>query len=155
MSSKDPDYKKNLDPFQEVMKSMNDFFHSRPAKGFLQTIDEFFKAPNPLFSSFPLHVEENENEHIITAELPGINKEQIQIDIIDNYITIRVKNIEVVTTEDTTQHIFRKKSSLQKMTRTVTLPHLIDESTVKARYQNGLLTIKVPNQKGKRLKIED
>ncbi|GAA0347983.1 Hsp20/alpha crystallin family protein [Bacillus carboniphilus] len=156
MASKYSNDKNKKDPFQEVMNTMNDFFQHRPVKGFLQSIDEFFKAPGPFsLSSFPVHVEETDEEHIITAELPGVKKEQIHIDMYDRYLTISVNNAEIVTEENTNQHILRKRTSMQKTSRTVALPHMIDEKRVKAKYQDGLLTISVPAQKGKRLRIED
>ena len=156
MAQKYPDKnKKGNDPFQEMMVSMNDFFQNRPIKGFLQSIDEFFKTPAPFgFSSFPVHVEETDSEHIITAELPGIKKDQLEIEMFDHYVTISIKNSEVETKEDSKQHYYRRKASYQKSSRTVSLPHSIQTEKVKARYENGLLTIVIPAQKGKRIDIE-
>ncbi|MET3696071.1 heat shock protein Hsp20 [Bacillus oleivorans] len=156
MPQKYPDKnKKGNDPFQDMMISMNDFFNNRPMKGFLQSIDEFFKAPAPFgFSSFPVHVEETETEHIITAELPGIKREQLEIEMFDHYVSISIKNSEVETKEDSKQQYYRRKSSYHRSSRTVSLPHPIDPDRVKARYENGLLTVVVPAQKGKRIKIE-
>lgn len=88
------------EPFGDLMRSMNQLFHEKPGRGFLQTMDDFFKNPFPASSSFHVDVAETEKEHIISAELPGINKEQIQIDILDNYITISVKSSEMITEED-------------------------------------------------------
>ncbi|WP_110064185.1 Hsp20 family protein [Cytobacillus oceanisediminis] len=143
------------EPFGDLMKSMNQLFHEKPVKGFLQTMDDFFKNPFPYASSFHVDVAETEKEHIITAELPGINKEQIQIDILDNYITISVKSAEMVTEEDENRKIFRRQQSLQRSSRTIPLPQPVNEKKVKAVYQNGLLQITVPKQQGKTILIDE
>ncbi|PLR77180.1 heat-shock protein Hsp20 [Bacillus sp. V3-13] len=138
--------------FAELVKSMNDFFHEKPVRGFLQTVDQFFKYPFP-HGSFPVEVHETDKEHVITAELPGVKKEQIHIDILGNQITIEVKNSEVFTEEDEKKHYYRKKQTFQRSSRTITLSHPINEKKVKASYQNGLLEIHIPKLRGKSVQI--
>src|SRR5690606_28995363 len=111
------------------------------------------KNPFPFASSFHVDVIETEKEHIITAELPGINKEQIHLDVLDNYVTISVKSSEQLTEEDENRQIIRRQQSMQKSIRTIPLPQPINEKKVKASYQNGLLKIRVPKQEGKRILI--
>lgn len=143
------------EPIGDLMKSMNQFFQEKPVKGFLQSMDEFFKNPFPSStSSFHVNVSETNDEHIISAELPGINKEQIQIDVLDNYVTITVLSTESMTEENEHQKTIKKQTSIKKSIRTVPLPQLINESKVKASYQNGLLQIRVPKQKGKQIMID-
>src|SRR5690606_35945207 len=122
----DPKKKERNEPFGDLIKSMNQFFHEKPGRGFLQTMDEFFKNPFPTSSSFHVNVAETDKEHIISAELPGINKEQIQIDILDNYITISVKSAEMITEEDEKKKIFRRQQSIQRSSRTIALPQPVN-----------------------------
>jgi len=133
-------------------KSMNQFFQEKPVKNFLQSMDEFFSNPFPNVS-FPVSVKETENEHVITAELPGVNKEQIHIDIIDNRITISVTHLELVQEENNKQQIIHKSQTYKQSARTIALPYPVDENKVRAVYQNGLLTITVKKQKGKKISI--
>lgn len=143
------------EPFGDLMKSMNQFFHDKPVRGFLQTMDEFFK--NPFTSSgmsFQVSVSETDDEHIISAELPGVKKEQIQLDVIDNYVTITVLSLESITEENDHHEIIKKQTSMKKSIRSIPLPQPIDENKVKASYQNGLLKIRVPKQKGKKIMID-
>lgn len=140
------------EPFQLIKKSMNQFFQERPVKNFLQSMDEFFSNPFPNMS-FPVSVNETEEEHIIKAELPGINKEQIHIDVFDNRLIISVTHMELVQEENTQHQIIHKSQTYKKSSRTVALPFVIDEQKVKASYQNGLLTICVKKQKGKKINI--
>lgn len=147
---KEPDHYQ--DPFGDFRNLMNDFFHKRPVKGFLQSMDEFFQMP---FSSFPVQVKELDEKIIITAELPGVKKEQIHIDVLERSITISVKNVEMVIEEDEKKNYFKKSQSTQQLSRNIYLGHIIDEASVKASYQNGLLKIRVPKPKGKQIFISD
>ncbi|MBP2241330.1 HSP20 family molecular chaperone IbpA [Cytobacillus eiseniae] len=143
------------EPFGDVMKSMNHFFQEKPVRGFLQSMDEFFKNPFPSTSTFQVNVNETSDEHVISAELPGINREQIQIDILDNYVTITVLSTESITEEDEKQKTIKKQQSMRKSIRSIPLPQPIDENKVKASYKNGLLQIRIPKQKGKQITIEN
>jgi HSP20 family protein len=160
MSAKGPS--DNNDPkkpksesFGELMKTMNEFFNEKPVKGFLQSIDDFFKSPFPAGSSFHVDTIETGKEHIVTAELPGIKREQIHLNISGNHLTITVENNELETEEDEINHLYRRKYLRQKSSRTVTLPHTINEQKVKASYRDGLLKIQIPQEKGKIIEIED
>ncbi|TRZ37771.1 Hsp20/alpha crystallin family protein [Niallia circulans] len=140
------------DSFGFFKKSMNQFLQEKPVKNFLQSMDDFFSSPFPNMS-FPVSVKETENEHVITAELPGVNKEQIHIDIIDYRITISVTHLELVQEENNKQQIIHKSQTYKQSARTIALPYPVDENKVKAVYQNGLLTITVIKQKGKKISI--
>lgn len=150
----DPNKKDKNEPFSGFIKSMNGFLQEKPIKNFLQSMDEFFSNPFPN-SAFPLTVKETAAANIIIAELPGINKEQIQINVYDHHLTISVNYQEIITEENTQQNFYRSSQTFKRNSRTVALPHPIDEKKVKASYQNGLLTITVPKQKGKKIMIED
>ncbi|MGE8204290.1 Hsp20/alpha crystallin family protein [Heyndrickxia sp. NPDC080065] len=141
------------EPFQDFFRSMNEIFQERPVKGFLQGIDDFFASPFPI-SGFPVHLSESDNHYIITAKLSGIKKDQIDIGIFEKHITITVENKESVSKEDETQNSIFKKNSFQRTSKTIPLPTPIKEEKVRANYEDGLLTIKIPKEKGKRLKIE-
>ncbi len=142
------------EPFGELMRTMNNFFHERPMKGLLQTMDEFFKSSIPFSAPFPINMEETDKHYMITAELPGVDQEQIQLDILGNYITISVHSVESFTEEDDNKNIVKRRRAMQKSTRTIPLPQPINESMVKASYQNGLLKIQLPKLKGKQIIID-
>ncbi|MEK3990947.1 MULTISPECIES: Hsp20 family protein [Robertmurraya] len=145
-----PNRNNRPEPFGEIAKAMNDFFQERPVKGFLQSIDEFFNLP---FATFPVSVKSYDREHHIVAELPGIRKEQISIDVLNNTLTITVKHGEVIIEEDDVHKAYRRKNKMQHMSRTITLPQAINEKKVKASYHDGLLTIIVPKLPGKKIHI--
>lgn len=155
MSSQLPEkkHKRDKEPFGEIMKSMNAFFSERPIKGILESIDEFFKNPFTQLS-FPVELTETDKEYIITAELPGIKKEQIQIDSIGNRLTISINNIEELTEDDEINHVYRRRHSIQKSSRSIHLPVPINEKQVQAKYMDGLLQIRIPRKSGKSIQID-
>jgi len=160
MTSIPPNEKNNLknkktEPFGELMKSMNDFFNEKPIRGFLQSIDDFFKTPFPPVAAFHVETVETGNEYIISAELPGIKKEQIHLNIVGNYLTISVENNVLETEEDDKNQIYHRKFSRSQSSRTISLPQPINEKKIKASYRDGLLQIHIPQEKGKIIQLED
>ncbi|WP_251635183.1 Hsp20/alpha crystallin family protein [Neobacillus niacini] len=156
MPPSDQNNNKKLKPeqFRDFFRTMNDFIHEKPVKGVLQSIDEFFSSPFP-GGAFPIQVRESEDKYIITAELPGVKKEQIRLNILPNQLTISIENNESETTEGLNNHFFQKRISHERLSRTIPLPVVINEKMVKASYRDGLLTITVPMLRGKTINIED
>jgi HSP20 family protein len=144
----------NKNGFGDLMHSMNEFFHERPMKGMLQSIDDFFTSSANPFGSFPVEMTETEDHYVVTAELPGVNKEQIKLDVFPQYITISVTNKEIYTEENEQRQTIRRKQSMGKSSRTVPFPRVVKEKDVKASYKNGLLTVKVNKESGNRIQIE-
>lgn len=140
--------------FGELMNSMNDFFLERPMKGMLQSIDEFFASSSNPFESFPVELTETNDYYIVTAELPGVKKEQIQLEVFPQFITISLMNKEIYSEEDDKNQTIRRKQSMRRSTRTVPFPRSVNEKNVKASYADGLLTVKVGKESGKRITIE-
>lgn len=155
MSSKLPfDPKDRESPFGDIFKQMNQFLHdNRPMRGVLQSIDDFFRTPFP-HMTFPVDITESESDHIILAELAGVSREQIHIDVLGNALTITVKNNEETTAEDEKRQRYRKRQTMSRTSRTIALPFQINEKAVKASYKNGLLEICIPKNKGKKIIIE-
>ncbi|WP_335869672.1 Hsp20/alpha crystallin family protein [Bacillus sp. 2205SS5-2] len=145
--------KNQREPFGDIMKTMNEFFHERPVKGLLSSIDEFFSSPHP-FGGFPVDSEETTSEYIITAELPGVKKDQLTIDILQNYVTISVEQNEMLEKKDTLQNKATKKKAFHRSSRTIPLSTPIDERNATASYQDGLLKLILPKKKGKSIEIK-
>lgn len=133
---------------------MNSLFNEPPIRGFLQSIDEFFKTPFPFDGGFHVETVETDNEYIVSAELPGVKKEQINLNIVGNYLTISVENKELETTEDNHSRIYQRKFVQHHASRTISLPQSINEKRIKASYQNGLLQVRIPRDRGKVIEID-
>jgi len=121
----------------EVDKSVNEVF---------SMMDEFFN--NSLTQSerkngFRLDVLENDKEYIIEGELPGVQRENIQIDFENNLLKISVeqKNEESVE-EKNYVHRERKIFSMERVLKFKD----INSEAIEAKLEQGILTVKLPKQ---------
>lgn len=146
---------KKIEPssFDGLMKMMNDFFYGiPPMKYFLENFDDFLTKP--FITGIPIDTYESNNEFIIEAKLPGIKREQIQLDINNHYMTITVNNSETINQVNDKDQTFHKSHSYQHLRRTIALPYPVINDKIKASFNNGLLEIRIPIQKNKRIEIE-
>ena len=149
--SKDP---KGKDLFNELMSPFDAFFKEQPVKGFLQSIDKLFDHSFPFQSSFHVETTETDSEYRIVAKLPGVNKEQIGLEILDRYLTITVQSHEEIIQEDDKQKVYQSQRSWQKLSRTIPFLEPINEKQVKASFDNELLQITVPKMKRKQIYLD-
>ncbi|MCJ8006640.1 Hsp20/alpha crystallin family protein [Lederbergia wuyishanensis] len=141
-----------FEPFTQLMNNMNRLFSERPDKNFLQNMDDFFFHTKP-FGGFVVELKENDKEYIVQAQLPGTKKEQINIEILPQYITITVNHQESITKEDTENTIIQKKESWRQSSRTIPFSKPIDQGNVKAVHEDGVLTVTIPKRKGRKVNI--
>jgi HSP20 family protein len=83
------------------------------------------------------------NDHlVIKAELPGMEKKDINLDLKDGVLTLRGERKHENQVQD--ENFYRREMSYGKFVRTFSLPSDVDPEKIKAEFQNGLLTIEVP-----------
>jgi HSP20 family protein len=91
----------------------------------------------------------------IKVNIPGINPEDINIDITENNLTVNIKSkLKKVTGS---KGLVRTQQSYESFSRTIQLPCRIVVGEVMASYKEGVLNINMPKQKqtkGRVLKIE-
>ncbi|SJZ49769.1 Hsp20/alpha crystallin family protein [Garciella nitratireducens] len=127
--------------------------------GFFNMLDEFFSDnwlayPNFKGNNFRVNIQENEKEYVVEAELPGINKDEINLEFNDGRLTILVKREDTINEEK--KNYIHKESYYSSMSRSVYLPDAKQEGA-KAKLDNGILTIIVPkdkNSNSKRIDIQ-
>lgn len=86
-------------------------------------------------------VRETEKEFVIEAEIPGLAKDQVKVEIKDDTLVLRGEKREEMKKEGK-YHIKEIKRS--SFIRSWTLPpDLVDKSTVKAKFQDGVLEVSV------------
>ena len=87
---------------------------------------------------------ENENELVLTAEIPGIDEKDIEIKIEDNTLTLKgERKFEKETKEENYHRIERSYGSFY---RAFTLPNYVDPEKVQAQHENGVLKISMPKR---------
>ncbi|MEM5626321.1 Hsp20/alpha crystallin family protein [Bacillus wiedmannii] len=123
---------------------MDDFFEQTPLRNVIADLNHFFQKGNRLLT-FPVDLYEVGEELVVTAELPGIQKEQIQIEIQSEYLKVSVKEEILEEVEEETSHnYYRRERSISEASRLIKLPYSINKKAAKASYQNGVLEIRAP-----------
>lgn len=131
-------------------------------------LDDFFKdfAPGMLVrplrdnwiwdgQDMPIDIRETEQAYMVEAEIPGVDKKDIQVSIQDNAVTVRAETRR--SSEQTLGNCIRQERYEGQISRTVTLPGPVDESKAHAHYEQGVLKLNLPKSPGstqKTLSIE-
>jgi HSP20 family protein len=85
---------------------------------------------------------ENEKEYVVRLEVPGIHKENLDINLRDNVLTITGKR--EVTQEQKTEMYLWKEREFGRFARTLRLPSPVVENKIEALYQDGVLVVRLP-----------
>ncbi|WP_303691458.1 Hsp20/alpha crystallin family protein [Megamonas hypermegale] len=127
ISNKDDDFNSLFDVFNEP------FFHNA-------------LSPFSTAKSFKVDVKDLGSAYELTAELPGIKKENISLSYENSYLTIKVANKEEKTVDDKekqSEKYLRRERYYGEMQRSFYIDD-IDEANVKATYKDGILTVTLP-----------
>ena len=79
---------------------------------------------------------------MVECELPGIEKDSLELTITGDVLTLKGERPALEPGEETTVHI--QERGYGAFNRALTLPTSIDTEQVEARYENGLLLIRLP-----------
>ena len=88
-----------------------------------------------------IDIDETNDEYLVSADLPGIKKEDIQIECIGNQLTISAER-KYESTEGRKQE--RRERFYGTFQRSFTLPTGVDAEKIQADYEGGVLTVHVP-----------
>lgn len=115
---------------------------------FQNMLDDFFSESwlpgrNLAHDTFKVDVEETDKEYLVHAELPGIQKNEIGLEIDNGRLTISVNREHNVNEEK--KHYIHRERHFMSMTRSI---YLVDAKAddIKARLEDGVLTVTVPKQ---------
>lgn len=92
--------------------------------------------------SMPIEVADKGKEYDIRAELPGIKKEDLDIDIEEDFLRINAKKIDETKEEE--KNYKHSEFSYGEFSRTIQLPEEIDVNKTEAKLEHGILTIIAP-----------
>lgn len=125
------------------LKLLNDFFNQRPHHSLLDVMNRPF---DPFL--IPIETVHTQTHFLIIAELPGISKEEISLELIGNQLQIRIDPNQTGNEE----FAYKRKTKYQQ--RSVPLPHDVILDKMKATLRHGVLQVKFPKKKGKKIEIE-
>jgi HSP20 family protein len=124
---------------------LSDFF----SQGLLLDRDFFdssFFQKSRLGINFPTaNITETSKEYKLELAAPGLERNDFQIELESNTLTIRAEKEEEKKKDDETYS--RKEYSFNAFCRTFTLPENVNESSIDAKYENGILIVTIPKLK--------
>ncbi len=127
-----------------------------------QTFDDLFRgffAPvraerSPV--SIKVDVAEKDGAYVVRAEIPGVNKDDIQVSIEGNQVTIGAE-VKRESEKKDGERVLHSERYVGSAFRSFTLPSELDESASTAKYENGVLELalaKKPAVAGRKLTIQ-
>jgi len=92
-----------------------------------------------------VNIKETNNEFAIEVAVPGFEKSDFNIEIDDNLLTISSEK-QIENEEKDGEKITRREFSYQSFKRTFSLPEMVEEDKITAKYENGILLINIPKK---------
>ena len=131
---------------------------------FQHDFDDFWSMPRPMRrwmrqrSGFPMmpfkipyvDIEDLGKEFRVTADLPGFNKEEVNIEVNEDSILIHAK--KTLSEEEKNRNYVRRERASQTFYRRIELPEKVMSDVAKASLNNGILEITLPKKEPKETK---
>ncbi|KAJ7102937.1 HSP20-like chaperone [Mycena epipterygia] len=134
------------DPFYDVERMINESFgrvgNNNNQNQALQRQGNDDDVQRALRPRMDLHEDSSANTVTATFELPGIKKEDVQIDVQDGRLSIAAES-KLSETHEKDGYAIRERR-FGKLARTLQLPRGVKESDVKASMSDGILTVTFP-----------
>jgi HSP20 family protein len=90
----------------------------------------------------PTDVSEDENSLQISMELPGVEPDDVRLSLENNILTIRGEKRQQL--DENNERIHRFERTYGVFERTFALPNTVDPDKIEARYENGVLLVRIP-----------
>ena len=125
--------------FENIHEDLNRFL-----KDTFGDIEHFDKNSMSLYKAFrpAVEIKEKNNEYKIKVELPNVNKEDIDVDLSKNSISIKAESKCEQCKED--ENIHTSEFRYGKFVRVIPLEHEINLEEAKSEFKNGILHIELP-----------
>lgn len=102
------------------------------------------RTPDKSWWTPTVEMSESPTEFVVTAELPGISPEAVEVQVGDGVLTIKGTKSDERKAEDKERRYHVWEREYGAFERTFRFPVEVDESKVEATHANGVLRIKVP-----------
>ena len=134
------------DPFDLGLEPFDNLF-----RGFLRPVRLEQDVPQ-----IKMDVKEEENAYRVHAEIPGVKKEDIQVSVEGNSVSISAE-VKKESEEKQGEKLLKRERYYGKVARSFALANEIDETNSSAKYTDGVLELVLPKKKGgstKRVSIQ-
>jgi len=130
----------NFAPLNSLRREVDEIFNQ-----FTDRFGVFGRSDTKDFQIPALDVDETEKAFEVSAELPGVAEEDIDISVTDNVLTIHGEKQQSSQSEDADRRI--SECSYGVYERSLSLPFKCDAKSIKADYDNGVLHLVIPKPK--------
>ena len=145
-----------LSPFEEMERMFEGFFPSSWMRPMRWEWPAWAERAMPFEGRMPkVDVVDREDEVVIRAELPGVEKKDLDVSMTDNTVTIKGSTSKEEKEEK--GDYYRCEISRGSFSRTVSLPAQVDAGKSSAKFKDGVLELKVPKkeqEKRRSIKVE-
>lgn len=142
--------------WKEVLYMRNDrYVPARRNRLFGDMFEDFFNEPNLGFAMtngvMKTDIRNKDGNYILDIDLPGYNKEDIQISLYNGNLTISAEHNDTQEEKDAKGNIVRQERYRGSCSRSFYVGEGIKQEDIKASYTNGILTVEVPSEQKKEL----
>jgi HSP20 family protein len=119
-------------------------------------MESMFGSQTPDLWTPPVDVEETPDQLVFRAELPGLRREDMEVELEDGVLTLRGEKREEQKDESVQGLLYERRWGT--FSRRFTLPRAVDANRISASYTDGVLVVRVPKAeeaKGRKIEITD
>ena len=142
--------KKSPDGF---IKSVNDEISSILNRNFDSFFPEYIYNEEMDKLAMPVEIDEKDKEYCVKAELPGVKKEDLDIDIEKNRLTINAKKHE--EHKEDSKGFRKSEFKYGEFSRTVYFPDEIDVEKTNAKLEHGILRVEAPKLNAEKAELKN
>ncbi|BAZ95320.1 hypothetical protein TspCOW1_28310 [Thiohalobacter sp. COW1] len=117
-------------------------FQPGARRGELQTREDQIEQQASRWGLLAAELQEDDDNISVRLEVPGLDKEHLDISVIDNHLVVRGE--KRVQREQTQGRYHIMECAYGRFERALPLPAEVDDSGARARYRDGILTVTLP-----------
>ena len=121
-------------PFEDLLKDFGKGFWVKP-----------YAFPAETNLEMKIDVKEDDKSFTVKADIPGVKKEDIHVDIDDDYVSLRAE-VNKEKEEKKDEKLVYSERAYGMVSRSFTLPAAVDEKGAKAEYKDGVLQLTLPKK---------
>ena len=113
-----------------------------------EVVRGFMRRPSLFDSQIPeirMDVREDDDSYVIQAEIPGAKKDDVKIDVEDNYVSIAAQLGNQTERKNGGRWICSERY-FGSVSRGMSLSHEVDPAKASAQYENGVLAVTLPKK---------
>lgn len=141
-------------PFEDLERFFDRMSRQFDEMTYVWDVDEPFAAWRSEAESMAIDLVERDDEFVVTVDLPGFEREEVDVEVTDHTLRIEAEK-EEVTDEERAEgegRFIRHERRHESTRRSIRLPDAVDTENVSARMKNGVLTVTMPRHEAEEAK---